>query len=35
MPDRTAEARWNGDLKSGQGTMRLGSGEFEGQYSFS
>lgn len=32
--DRTAEAKWNGDLKSGRGTMRVGSGAFEGPYSF-
>ncbi|MDT8435772.1 MAG: OsmC family protein [Gemmatimonadota bacterium] len=31
---RTAEARWNGDLKQGMGTMRLGSGAYEGKYSF-
>ena len=34
MPERTASARWQGDLRSGQGTMRLGSGAFEGKYSF-
>jgi len=33
--DRKAEARWNGDLKSGKGSVKLGSGAFEGQYSFS
>ncbi len=32
--DRTSEARWSGDLKSGKGTVRLGSGAFEGPYSF-
>ena len=32
--DRTAEARWSGDLKSGVGAVRLGSGAFEGPYSF-
>ncbi len=32
--DRTAEARWSGDLKSGGGNVRLGSGAFEGPYSF-
>ena len=31
---RTAEARWEGTLKDGKGTMRFGSGAFEGQYSF-
>jgi osmotically inducible protein OsmC len=33
--DRTATARWEGDLKAGKGTIRLGSGAFEGKYSFS
>lgn len=32
--ERTATARWNGDLKSGKGTIKLGSGAFEGAYSF-
>ena len=32
--DRTAEAQWNGDLRAGSGTIRLGSGVFEGPYSF-
>ena len=32
--DRTAEARWEGDLKGGRGRIRLGSGAFEGSYSF-
>jgi osmotically inducible protein OsmC len=32
--DRTADARWEGDLKRGNGTMKLGSGAFEGRYSF-
>jgi lipoyl-dependent peroxiredoxin len=32
--DRTAEARWAGDLKTGRGTIKLGSGAFEGPYSF-
>ena len=31
---RTADANWKGDLKSGSGTMKLGSGAYEGQYSF-
>jgi osmotically inducible protein OsmC len=35
MPARTATARWQGGLRDGIGTMRLGSGAFEGQYSFS
>jgi osmotically inducible protein OsmC len=34
MPARRASAVWEGDLKSGKGTMRLGSGAFEGQFSF-
>ena len=33
--DRTASARWTGDLKSGKGSIKLGSGAFEGAYSFS
>ena len=32
--DRTASARWTGDLKSGKGSIKLGSGAFEGAYSF-
>jgi osmotically inducible protein OsmC len=35
MINRTAEARWEGDLKEGNGTIRLGSGAFQGKYSFS
>jgi len=34
MPARTAEAEWKGNLREGKGTMRLGSGAFEGPYSF-
>ena len=34
MPVRTAEAEWNGTLTQGTGTMKLGSGAFEGAYSF-
>lgn len=34
MPTRNAEAQWNGDLTSGSGTMKLGSGAYEGAYSF-
>ena len=33
--ERTAEARWEGELKSGKGNIKLGSGAFEGPYSFS
>lgn len=32
--DRTADARWEGDLRSGRGNLRLGSGAFEGKFSF-
>ena len=32
--DRTAEARWTGDLKSGKGNVKLGSKSYEGPYSF-
>jgi osmotically inducible protein OsmC len=34
MITRTSEAQWNGDLRSGNGTMKLGSGAFSGPYSF-
>lgn len=34
MPTRTADAEWQGNLQNGQGHMRLGSGAFEGNYSF-
>jgi osmotically inducible protein OsmC len=34
MPTRDAEAAWEGNLKEGHGTVKLGSGAFEGQYSF-
>lgn len=34
MPQRNAEAIWEGDLKSGKGSVKLGSGAFEGSYSF-
>ena len=33
--DRKADARWTGDLKTGNGNVRLGSGSFDGPYSFS
>lgn len=32
--ERKADARWNGDLKSGNGSVKLGSGAFEGAYNF-
>jgi osmotically inducible protein OsmC len=35
MATRTASAVWNGTLKQGKGSMKLGSGAFEGAYSFS
>jgi osmotically inducible protein OsmC len=35
MAVRTSEAVWNGDLIHGHGSMKLGSGAYEGQYSFS
>ena len=34
MPVRSAEAQWEGSLQEGSGIMRLGSGAFEGRYSF-
>jgi lipoyl-dependent peroxiredoxin len=34
MAVRTADAQWEGSLQEGTGTMRLGSGAFEGRYSF-
>lgn len=34
MVQRTAEAEWRGNLQDGAGTMRLGSGAFQGAYSF-
>jgi lipoyl-dependent peroxiredoxin len=34
MPVRTANAEWRGDLKSGKGSLALGSGAFKGDYSF-
>jgi lipoyl-dependent peroxiredoxin len=35
MPARKATARWQGGVPDGGGTVRLGSGSFEGPYSFS
>lgn len=35
MAKRTANARWEGTLKEGKGGLKLGSGAYEGQYSFS
>lgn len=34
MPVRNAQAVWNGDLKGGKGTMKFGSGAYEGAYTF-
>jgi len=34
MPIRTSEAMWEGNLIKGKGKMKLGSGAFEGSYSF-
>jgi osmotically inducible protein OsmC len=35
MATRTRSAVWDGTLKHGKGTMKLGSGAYEGAYSFS
>jgi lipoyl-dependent peroxiredoxin len=35
MPTRNAEATWQGTLKEGSGTVKLGSGAYDGPYSFS
>jgi lipoyl-dependent peroxiredoxin len=35
MAVRTASAQWDGNLQQGRGTMSLGSGAFQGAYSFS
>jgi lipoyl-dependent peroxiredoxin len=34
MPVRTASAKWSGSLQEGDGTMALGSGAYEGPFSF-
>jgi lipoyl-dependent peroxiredoxin len=34
MAKRISDAEWRGDLKDGVGTLRLGSGAFEGRYSY-
>jgi osmotically inducible protein OsmC len=34
MPTRSSSAQWSGNLARGNGTMSLGSGAFEGAYSF-
>src|SRR5262245_55585702 len=35
MPVRNAKAQWMGDLTAGRGTLKLGSGSYEGAYNFS
>jgi len=34
MPIRKAQAIWEGNLREGKGTMKLGSGALEGSYSY-
>lgn len=34
MPVRKAEAKWEGKIQEGKGSVKLGSGAFEGPYSF-
>jgi osmotically inducible protein OsmC len=34
MPTRKAEAEWRGNLREGSGKVKLGSGSYEGSYSF-
>jgi lipoyl-dependent peroxiredoxin len=34
MPVRKAEAKWEGKIQEGNGSVKLGSGVFEGPYSF-
>ncbi|HEY6000309.1 MAG TPA: OsmC family protein [bacterium] len=34
MPIRTSSAEWKGTLKGGAGTMKLGSGAYEGPFTF-
>ena len=34
MAVRTSEAEWRGDLQSGKGVMKVGSGAYEGPYTF-
>lgn len=34
MAIRTSSAQWNGSLKDGAGTMKLGSGAYEGPFTF-
>ena len=34
MPARTSTAKWEGGLKDGKGTMKVGAGAYQGPYSF-
>src|SRR5438128_12015596 len=34
MPTQRAEAEWKGNLREGSGRLKVGSGAFEGPYSF-
>jgi osmotically inducible protein OsmC len=34
MPARTSEATWNGNLKEGNGVMKVGNGAYEGPYTW-
>ena len=34
MPTRTADARWEGSLQDGRGSMKMATGAYEGPYSF-
>jgi osmotically inducible protein OsmC len=34
MPTRRANARWEGSLQDGQGSMRMATGSYEGPFSF-
>lgn len=34
MPDRSSTAVWEGDIQHGHGSMKIGSGAWEGPYSF-
>jgi len=34
MPARSSQAEWKGGLKDGSGEMKLGSGAYQGSYSF-
>ncbi|XVH31018.1 OsmC family peroxiredoxin [Haloferacaceae archaeon DSL9] len=34
MPVRTSEANWEGDLRDGHGSMTVGDGMYEGEYTY-